>query len=390
MQQKHLNNQDQTNQGSYYTDLKFIEIAYDFIENETDLNGFTILDNSCGYGSFFKDRRIDKNRKVAVDIDEIALKQVKNVDLKINLNSLMETSRKNYKIEKNEKLIIIGNPPYNDTTSQVKQNIKNNNFDILKKYKTRDLGISFLRSYVDLNPDYVCILHPLSYLIKKTNFNLLKKFKDNYKLIDSLIISSKHFTNSKTEFPIIIALYKKGMMDFNFIENYNFKTDDGSIFKIANFDFINNYIRKYPNKKPQEFKAMFYTMRDINALKRSKTFLEKPNTNTIYVQEKDYKYYKYVDVFKKYADRLPYYFGNLDIFIGNDKFLAMSDEFLDYENNKNSIDDYFKELFNFNKSYDKISEFKKENSHINSFKYENNQEKNQKTLDTFIKPSFGK
>ena len=51
-----------------------------------------------------------------------------------------------------------------------------------------------------------------------------------YKLVDGLVISSKYFTKG-IEFPIIIALYKKGSMDFDHIKNFNFKTENGHCFK---------------------------------------------------------------------------------------------------------------------------------------------------------------
>jgi len=86
-----------------------------------------------------------------------------------------------FNISSNDELIIIWNPPYNDTTSIIRSNIKNNNLKMDIDIKTRDYGISFLLSYNKLNADIICVLHPLSYLIKKLNFNLLKDFtKWNY------------------------------------------------------------------------------------------------------------------------------------------------------------------------------------------------------------------
>ena len=51
-------------------------------------------------------------------------------------------------------------------------------------------------------------------------------------------------------FPIIIALYKKDEkgMDYEYIRRYVFKTDDSHNFSMNNYDFINKYIDKYPNK----------------------------------------------------------------------------------------------------------------------------------------------
>lgn len=69
-------------------------------------------------------------------------------------------------------------------------------------------------------------------------------------------------------------------------------------------------------------------MRDINALKRSKTFMDKVITNSVLVTADKLRFYCYVDVFKEYCSKLPYYFGNLDVFIDIDEFNKISDYFI--------------------------------------------------------------
>src|SRR3989344_4336274 len=187
-QQKHLTKQEMINLGSYYTKQQLIDIVYKLIFSKTEnINDFTILDSSCGYGSFFSSDKIQSNKKIGADIDKKALK---NAELNIQglntvyHNSLVSLSRADYGISEDEKLIIVGNPPYNDTTSIIRSEIKSRvKHDIHPKFKTRDLGISFLKSYAELNPDFICVLHPLSYLIKKTNFDSLGSFSKKYKLI---------------------------------------------------------------------------------------------------------------------------------------------------------------------------------------------------------------
>ena len=62
---------------------------------------------------------------------------------------------------------------------------------------------------------------------------------------------------------------------------------------MKDFDFIGNYVSKYPNHKDSRQEvAYFYTLRDINALKRSKTFLDKPQANAIKVFADNLKYYQ--------------------------------------------------------------------------------------------------
>lgn len=342
--QKHLNKIDTINLGSYYTPRFIIKITYQMLERKIkNLNNFLFFDSSCGYGDFF----IKNYKYLGADIDSIALNKVDKSIKTINTNSLLNVSRAKFNIDENENLIIIGNPPYNDKTSIINNCIKKEVFKIDSKLVHRDLGISFLRSFAVLNPQYICVLHPLSYLIKQANFNALFDFKNNYRLIDCLVISSQFFTNSKTFFPITIALYEKNSegMDFNFIKNYEFKTYEGQTFILNKFDFIGNYITKYPNPKDiREEVAYFHTMRDINALKRNATFMQKSSSNTIRVFSENLKYYYYVHHFKKFAKDLPYYFGNLDVFINHKEFVKIENEFLNLDTNS-SIRNYFDRLF---------------------------------------------
>ncbi len=358
----HLSKKDIVNYGSFYTPNKLIKYINKLISDNIDttvLNDYILLDTSCGTGNLLKNMYKFK-KIIGIDIDEKAIKLAKedfnNQDAVFyNLNALEYIHRDKYHISNNDKLFIIGNPPYNDRTSIIQNYLKNYNiYTINKKIEHRDLGISFLLSYNELKADYVCVLHPLSYLIKKTNFNGLGLFKDNYILIDSIIISSKEFCPaSLSYFPIIIALYKKDKqgMNYEYIRNYNFKTDDNRNFSMNRYDFINKYIDKYPNKNKINISntvAKFYTMRDINALKRSRTFIKEDCANAVYITKNKYSLYCYVDVFKKYIDKLPYYFGNFDVFINYNKFKSMEQEFIDFseKNIKNEkIDKYFLELF---------------------------------------------
>ncbi len=340
MNQQHLNYIDTVNLGSYYTPEWIVDVVYELLSiNIGDISQFKILDTSCGYGSFLRG-----NNAIGADIDELAIARARTINPNINYyiqNSLLSIDRSNYALNNKDKLIIVGNPPYNDTTSLIRNSIKKEVFQRDADIVSRDLGISFLLSYSKLYPDYICVLHPLSYLIKKSNFVALKSFRNNYKLKDSIIISSKVFSNTSksTFFPIIIAFYERDFfgMDYNYISNYQFKTFEGSVFSINDFDTIDKYISKYPNKNYVEEKntvAHFWTMRDINALKRTQTFVKKENSNTIRVIEEVLPYYCYVDVFKEYLPNIPYYFGNCDIMIDNEEFMNIQDSFVTVSSNK--------------------------------------------------------
>lgn len=339
--QQHLNYIDAVNLGSYYTSEMIVDLVYSILQKHIkDMEDWTILDSSCGYGSFFAKKDMAK-RFIGADVDEKAIfeakKRIDNVDF-LCQNSLINVSRAKLTIKGNEKLIAIGNPPYNDTTSIIRSSIKDASiqskidFDI----KTRDLGMSFLLSYNKLQADYVCVLHPLSYLIKKANFALLSKFTQNYKLIDGLIISSHEFSNTSRgmAFPILIALYKRELsgMNYEYIQNYQFKIKDDGIFRLKDFDTIVNYVQKYPNKKYLSTNdkpvAKFWTLRDINALKRNRTFVDSDTYNTVYILMEKLPYYCYIDVFKQYADRMPYFLGNCDIIIDDKKFNEIKECFI--------------------------------------------------------------
>ena len=325
-EQNHLVFKDKINLGAFYTPDEYIDIVWKYIEPFIGSDS-VILDSSCGYGNFFENNI--KCTKIGNDIDSIAYDVSKqnwdNTEI-FNKNALLNVDRKTFNIDKDKKLIIIGNPPYNDTTSIMRSGIKNQNIEIDDDIKTRDYGISFLLSYAKLKADIICVLHPLSYLIKKTNFNLLKNLSKKYKLIDGLIIDSATFKETKgVSFPIIISLYQKSKMnmDFTYINSFSFKTINDQQFVLNNFDYISNYIKKYPTKNTinKDDDILFWTMRDINALKRNKTFVKKYSYNTIILDKAKLDYYVYVDVFKQFSKCIPYYFGNLEVFIDNELFI---------------------------------------------------------------------
>jgi len=372
--QKHLSYIDAINLGSYYTPEVIVDLAYSILQkNIKNIKDFSIIDSSCGYGSFLSRKNIAK-RLIGADIDQKAISEAKKIIGEVDFicqNSLLNVNRSSLMIKDDEKIITIGNPPYNDTMSIIRNSIKDTSIQdkIDANIKTRDLGMSFLLSYDKLKADYVCALHPLSYLIKKANFALLSKFTKNYKLIDGTIISSHEFSNTSRgmAFPILIALYKRDEvgMDYDYIQNYQFKVKDDGVFRLKDFDTIVNYVQKYPNKKflnkNDKPVAKFWTLRDINALKRNRTFIDEDTYNTVYVLMEKLPYYCYIDIFKQYTNRMPYFIGNCDVIIDNEKFDKIKEcfiaqsvhtnpilknkfKFREIPNAKLKIDNYFKEL----------------------------------------------
>lgn len=125
--QKHLNHIDAINLGSYYTPEVIIDLAYSVLQNNIkDIKNFSIIDSSCGYGSFLTKNNIAK-RLIGADIDQKAISEAKKIISKVDFicqNSLLNVNRSSLTIKNDEKIITIGNPPYNDTTSIIRNSIK--------------------------------------------------------------------------------------------------------------------------------------------------------------------------------------------------------------------------------------------------------------------------
>lgn len=118
--QKYLGKDTAVNLGSFYTPQMLVSKAYELLQKHTpNLAQYTFLDTSCGYGDFFT----HKFNYIGADIDELALKRVQKAKV-IHTNSLTSVCRAKFGIANDEKLIIIGNPPYNDKTSQLQAHIK--------------------------------------------------------------------------------------------------------------------------------------------------------------------------------------------------------------------------------------------------------------------------
>ena len=326
MSQAHLGYESRVNLGSYYTPPEIVGTAWEmiapYLHSQT-----TVIDSACGYGDFL--RSCGQSITIGCDIDETAIDVAKKHNDEVRFfqtNALCDVSRTKFGIPQQSDLIVVGNPPYNDKTSLIRHSIKDVDFDIDADIASRDLGISFLRSYNKLEADLICVLHPLSYLIKPTNFRLLKEFTANYRLIDGLLISSWEFPESAnhTPFPIVLALYQKDTqgMTYDFIRSFRFRITDKSGFCLSDFDYIAGYVDKYPKKNRSTYNdsLFFWTLRDINALKRNRTFVESYSANTIVIDKQKLDYYVYVDVFKRNLHRLPFYFGNCDVLIDNDLF----------------------------------------------------------------------
>lgn len=337
----HLNDTKKSNLGKYYTPKELVQLVYELIHEKINDNDY-VLDICCGCGAFMG--VFNEFNLIGRDIDENAigvleLLQYKNIETD---NSLFNVSREKYGLSDIDKICIIGNPPYNDTTSKNKRfgtNAKSiTGTEIDADIKTNDLGRSFLKAYAKLEPEYICVLHPLAYLIKKQNFKSLSDFSNKYTLIDGVIFSSSWFGDlvGNTEFPVVAALYEKGQMDYDYIRNFEFKIfKSDNTFTLNKFTTIDelssaqwcakdNSIKtknrfKYPRKidshhiLKSDIDLYQYNIRDTNSLKSSGNMMalaNNDNLNYCTIMYDELPYFSYIHNYKTFMQN-DYLIGNL-------------------------------------------------------------------------------
>ncbi len=305
---EHLSKSEKIQSGSYYTPEKLVKQVHEFImpylENKKIEK--VVFDSAGGCGAFLFGLENYDYRVAESDVNACNfLRQCFDCHRIFYTNSLKGVSRDKYSISSSAFLIMIGNPPYNDTTSEFRNGEKGRNICDEDLYD-RDLGISFLKSYHKLNADVVCVLHPLSYLIKEANFKRLRNFKDNYRLIKAEIFSSDLFRGTgKIKFPILVALYEKcpDGMTYDYIKNFKFNVLDSSkTFILANFKTTDGYINKYPPRKndiqESPIGLYYYSFRDFNSLKKNTSFMTKKHPNGIVVTLENFYKYAYLYALK--------------------------------------------------------------------------------------------
>ena len=329
--------------GKYYTPPHLVNLAKEHAkEFLKQYPKAYVLDTCAGCGAFlegFKEYNI-----VGRDVDNEAVEILQELGYQhiASDNSLTNSKRDKYSIGVNDKLIIVGNPPYNDTTSKNKRFGTNQkekqNFDIDAEFKTKDLGMSFLKHYASLNPDSIIVLHPLAYLIKKANFNKLGNFAKNYKLVNAVIFSSKEFGDAikehKTQFPVVCAKYAKGEMDYDFIKNFRFNVfSENFTFCIKTIPTIDDYgIRKYPATKDMQKESdiglYHYNIRDSNSLFTSGNISEhNDKSNCITVNFVSFYQYAYLNCYRRYFSN-NYLVGNISPLCN--KQLLNNEQFRDF------------------------------------------------------------
>lgn len=335
---RHLGVVGRVNLGSFYTPAKYVEKVAGWLKRIGVDSSFTIADLSCGYGAFFELHDVEgleECRYIGNDVDAVAVNEGRKLFPFVEWmakNALCEVDRDLFGIAIDEKLVIVGNPPYNDVTSQINQNVKTNEIPIDADIRTRDLGMSSLLAYDKLKADVVAVLHPLSYLIKKANFKACERFFSDYRMVNHVVFSSQEFsgTSKVSAFPVIVALYvrsENGGLSYQDVCRMVFTTAEGESFSLNGFDYVTEKIAKYPHDERYDPEILFYTMRDINALKRCRTFIKDRIANAVDVDPEKLAYYCYIDCFKRFAS-VPYYLGNFNVPYDAKTFPAYSNDFI--------------------------------------------------------------
>lgn len=349
----HLSKEDIIKNGSIFTPDYIVDLVLNQIRDKLTDNS-VIVDFGAGYGAFCSTfQKLPHKAIIATDCDETSISFIKQEHKNVQTileNSLLNISRSKY-CEEGDELIVVGNPPYNDVTSQYKKGEKGS-FEMDEDVYARDLGISFLKMYDKIQAKYICVLHPLSYLCKKNNFGSLGIFNHHYRLVSGVLFSSKHFESIKktnAEFPVIAALYERnnGGMTFADILNFDFPVfGTEKTFKLSSFNTIDGIVDKYPTKIKSDEDLQFYTIRDINALKRNKTFLTGFCANGIKMTKEKLHFYAWLDLFKYNFDagEYQYLFGNLSPLLSDKVFEPdFQDMLLAYVLNENEVvRDYYK------------------------------------------------
>lgn len=359
----HLSTYERVQLGGYYTPKNLVDRVYKFIKPYRSGPGkdIIIFDSAGGCGAFLIG--IGDNDYRIADCDFEAFQRLKKnfgENKVFYTNSLVDISRKKYEIPSDAFLIMIGNPPYNDTTSEFRNGKKGRN-ECDEDLFDRDLGVSFLKSYNKLNADVVCVLHPLSYLIKETNFKRLRNFKDNYELIRSELFSSElFFGTGTTKFPVTVSLYvrdRKGMT-YDYIRNFQFGIlHSNKTFTLSRYITTDGYINKYPPRKKDvqisPIGLYYYTFRDFNSLKKNASFLNKKHYNGIVVTLENFYKYAYLYALKTlFKPKDEWIYGNLSPLVDMEEVEQNKELYVFYAMNANRT---LKEIGN--STLDKIANF---------------------------------
>jgi hypothetical protein len=201
-----LPDQKKSSLGKYYSPtgaIRLVRALLKGILNPSDL----VLDICVGCGAFAFE--FAGNEFYGFDIDPVAVQILKKMGFKlmVEMDSLACVDRARFDIPEDKRVVIVGNPPYNDRTSKNRRKSKSQvHAPMDARVDNQDSGVAFMRAYFLLKPRAVAVLHPLTYLLKPTLYGRLANF--GYRLETCVIFSSRAFaTHGSNAFPFAAALW---------------------------------------------------------------------------------------------------------------------------------------------------------------------------------------
>lgn len=317
-----------TELGAYYTPDKIVDLGKRELESLLGtLEEYVIFDPACGCGSFlFKNWKAKRIIGADIDTNVVEIMNFLTTLMQekvriVHTNSLCGVGRAKFGIEEKEKLIIVGNPPYNDRTSNNKRGIKQKSPELEcvdEDLKKRDVGMSFFELCVKLKADAVCFVHPFSYFIKKRNYDQLKNFFAHYRLKSSYVFSSSVFNTRRTPFPVAISIFLRDTRgsSWEFLQKFSYNILDTKLIVVPErIETCDGYIEKYGKREcASETGLFFFNFRDLNSLTANGAFSEHTNCRDyIPVKRNEFYKYAYLNSLKhhwKPKEGLSYIFGN--------------------------------------------------------------------------------
>lgn len=310
--------------GKYYTPAKLTALARQTTE-DLDFATILVVDLAAGCGAFIKEFTADQIK--AFDIDEDAVLILKALGFAgERKNSLAETGRAWFNIDPDVKLVLVGNPPYNDVTSKNKRTGNNTKINaklpIHPDLKTSDLGRSFLKQAFTLEPIRIVFLHPFSYICKRKNLKEL--CGTNYRVTSGTLFSSSLFPGTSTPFPCICAVWEPcpQRTDINTewerIRQIKFKLINGGTFSLAKYaEFTIEELPKYASNATSDCGVYHYNFRDLNSLLTSANFVAQTSASSFPVQWEKFPALCLANTLKRrwrsVANPLDFIAGNLNV-----------------------------------------------------------------------------
>lgn len=347
--------------GDYQTPLYFTDIICEYLKNDLKISPDIIIEPTCGIGNFIKSasKAFPEKQLYGIDIDKEKLDKIDSTIPNLNLFNEDIFKFKFDEINKNNSLLIIGNPPWITNTELSKINSKNiptksnfrnlrkidammgnSNFDIseyiilkmIDEFKDTTSTIAFLcKSIVSRNVFIELIRNNIDYsFIKQLNFNSYKIFKiDADACLLIIQFSGESLTDKTCEVADISnpskTLRRFGIIDNKFYSNIeDIPPIDGKCqmewrqgvkhdcAKIMELNYENNQLMNKNDENVDIENTLVYPLLKSSQLKKpivtetSRNIIitqQKIKQDTSYIKTEAPKTWKYLNSNKEYFDR---------------------------------------------------------------------------------------